>query len=248
MPDTRSHRGPHPEDADLFAPANWPRLQAAVDDYSWLRGREYAEPSAIKTVGDRYELNARQRMAVVRSSCSDEAMRGRFASQIAPDAMAGQPLCIDGFNVLTTIEVALGGGVVLAARDGCYRDIASVHGTYRHVEETEPAIEIIGQVLTDLAPASCHWYFDSPVGNSGRLKLLIENLAQERGWNWNVQVAPNPDAILIASSSIVATADSMILDRCRRWLNLACEIISKKIPQTNLVPMVQPMGNRATGV
>ena len=36
VPDTRKHRGPHPEDARLFADAMLPRLRAAVADLSWL--------------------------------------------------------------------------------------------------------------------------------------------------------------------------------------------------------------------
>ena len=131
MPDTRTHRGPHPEDAELFAPEMWPRLQAAVGDYSWLLSRGYAQPSALKVVGDRYGLDQRQRMAVARCACPQEALARRRATQVPPSAVAGQPLAIDGFNLLTTIEVALGSGVVLCAQDGCYRDIAGVHGTWR---------------------------------------------------------------------------------------------------------------------
>ena len=49
----------------------------------------------------------------------------------AASELAGSDLLIDGFNVLTTIEAALGGAVVLACRDETYRDIAGLHGTYR---------------------------------------------------------------------------------------------------------------------
>ena len=42
----------------------------------------------------------------------------------------------------------MGGGIVLLARDGCYRDMASMHGTYRKVAETVPALEAIGRTRT----------------------------------------------------------------------------------------------------
>src|SRR5205823_1840313 len=58
-------------------------------------------------------------------------------------------------------EAALGGGVILLARDGCFRDMASMHGTYRKVDETVPAIRLLGQVLSVLRPSLCHWFFDS---------------------------------------------------------------------------------------
>src|SRR5204863_291589 len=36
MPDKRSHRGPHPEDAHLFSQKFWPALQSAASDLAWL--------------------------------------------------------------------------------------------------------------------------------------------------------------------------------------------------------------------
>jgi hypothetical protein len=240
MPDRRTHRGPHPEDEELFADSNWPRLRSAVTDYSWLLTRGYAEPSAIKIVGDRHALNARQRMAVARSACTDAALEQRRARQVTAAEVQGQPLWIDGFNVLTTVEVALGGGVVLAARDGTCRDIAGVHGTYRNVEETRPAIDLVGQTLQALAPAGCVWLLDSPVGNSGRLKTILIEIATGSGWPWKVQLVQNPDPILIASSSIVATADSMILDGCQSWFNLVPQVIAS-IPSARVIPMTGGM-------
>lgn len=237
MPDRRVHRGSHPEDAELFAPAAWPRLQAATGDYSWLLTRGYAEPSAIKIVGDRYALNERQRVAVARSACSDQAVEVRRAKQVAPEAIRGQPLWIDAFNLLTTIEVALGGGVILAARDGCYRDIASVHGTYRKVEETRPSIELAGRLIHELRPGECVWYLDRPVGNSGRLRSILLEVARERNWNWHVELVANPDPILSTATAIVATADSVILDQCARWANLAREVIDRFVPDAHVVPV-----------
>lgn len=77
MPETRKHRGPHPNDPKLFAAAHVPRLCQAVADLSWLLGRGYAINSALKLTGDRYNLTDRQRLAVRRSACSDEAVDRR---------------------------------------------------------------------------------------------------------------------------------------------------------------------------
>ena len=70
MPDRRTHRGPHPEDHRLFNASSLPSLRAATSDLSFLLGRSYAMGSALKVVGDRYQLTARQRGAVLRSACS----------------------------------------------------------------------------------------------------------------------------------------------------------------------------------
>lgn len=43
MPDTRSHRGPHPADVEFFTPQKLPALHQAVADYSLLLTKGYAE-------------------------------------------------------------------------------------------------------------------------------------------------------------------------------------------------------------
>jgi hypothetical protein len=239
MPDTRAHRGPHPEDAELFHPSKWPDLQSAVADYSWLLGRGYASPSAIKTVGDRYALNQRQRIAVVRSSCTDAQRTSRLTRQLNPAHVAGQNLSVDGFNVLTTIEVALGRGVILAARDGTVRDIASIHGTYRTVEETRPALDLLLTAIRSLAPRHTIILLDSPVGNSGRLAATTKSAAAELNFPCEVVLVPNPDSILIASPDVIATADSVILDAAERWFNLARHVIESMNPPVQAVPMAR---------
>jgi hypothetical protein len=231
MPDRRSHRGAHPEDAALFAAANVPRLRDAVGDVSWLLTRGYAEPSALKVVGDRYALDARQRTAVMRCACSDDALARRRARLEPVGALRGGQVLLDGYNVLLTVEAALGGGVILGARDGCFRDLASVHGTYRSVEETRPALRLIGRTLAEAAPATCTWYLDSPISNSGRLRQTMEHVARERGWAWNVQLVPDPDRVLSAAGddAVVASADSVILDACARWTNLARAVVARHV-------------------
>ena len=67
------------------------------------------------------------------------------------EQLRGAALWLDGYNVLTTIEAALAGGVILAARDGTYRDMASMHGSYRKVAETLPALELLGRTIAALS-------------------------------------------------------------------------------------------------
>jgi hypothetical protein len=237
VPDTRSHRGPHPQDGELFAESVWPALGEAVADLSWLLSHGYAINSALKLVGDRLQLGERQRLAVMRSACSDEALAQRRRTQVSWDQLAGQRVDLDGFNVLTSVEAALADGVILCGRDSCYRDMASMHGSYRKVAETQPALVLIGQVLQDAGVAECHWLLDRPVSNSGRLKTIIGQVAAERGWTWQAELATDVDGVLVQSAAIVASADCAVLDRCRRWSNLACEVIRRRVPAARVVPL-----------
>jgi hypothetical protein len=237
LPDTRTHRGAHPEDARLFDPEVWPALRLATADLSWLLSHGYASTSALKLVGDRHKLAARQRIAVARSACSDFARRDRLGRQVDLSRLRGETLWLDGYNVLTTIEAALAGGVILAARDGCYRDMASVHGTYRKVEETVPALGLVGRWTSALGVAACRWYLDRPVSNSGRLKRIMLDAADAEHWDWQVELAFNPDAVLAATDAVVATADSVVLDRCGRWVNLARQIVAAEVPSARIVEL-----------
>ncbi len=235
MPDTRTHRGPDPRDADSFGPSSLPALRTAVLDLSWLLSRGYAPVSALKLVGDRWSLTERQRMAVRRSACSDEARIRRRAGERAAAELAGVELWIDGFNVVTTIETWLGGGVVLRCRDGAYRDLAGVHGTYRRVAETLPSLEILGAGLAGLGVRRARWFFDRPVSNSGRIGTLVRQNAAERSCDWPVELVDNPDPILKRSTEIVATADSAILDAGPRWFNLVRHLIESAIGRAPVI-------------
>ncbi len=237
MPDRRKHRGPHPEDARLFAAEVRPVLCEAAGELCWLLSRGYASKSALKLVGDRHDLLARQRTAVARCACSDAAAEQRQRRRLGPEQLAGRALWLDGYNVLTTVEAALAGGVVLPGRDGTYRDMASMHGSYRKVNETLPALELIGRTIEAFDVAECLWYLDRPVSNSGRLKELMQETAAARGWPWRIELVQDPDTVLGATDQIVVTADSAILDRCGRWFNLARETIDRHVPDARIMEM-----------
>jgi hypothetical protein len=239
MPDTRRHRGPHPQDADLFAQAVHPTLRQAAAHLSWLLSRGYAQRSSLKLVGDRFGLVERQRRAVLRSACSDAARADRVARRVEIAQLCGRTVAIDGFNLLTTIEAALAGGVLLLGSEGALRDMASMHGSYRKVHETRPALELIGGFCERAGVGRCHWWLDQPVSNSARLRTIMLELAEEHGWTWQVTLHPNPDMPLCQTDQIVVSADAAILDACRHWHNLAAELVAAHVPDAWMVDFRQ---------
>ena len=237
MPDKRTHRGPHPADAKLFASAVIPTLAVGLADFSLLLTKGYAEKSSLKLVCDRFSLTERQRLAIMRSACSDQQLACRKQRCIPIEDIPGQPISIDGYNVLITIEAAMSGGIVFKGRDGCFRDLASIHGTYRKVTETIPAVELIGGFLKEVGISKALWLLDSPVSNSGRLKTLIGELARKNDWDWEIQLLLSPDRELKKTTAVVASSDSVVLDGCKRWVNLARAIIEEKLPKSHLVDL-----------
>ncbi|MEQ8764015.1 MAG: DUF434 domain-containing protein [Planctomycetota bacterium] len=236
MPDHRRHRGPAPEDARAFRAEKLPELRAAVSDLSWLLGRDYPDTASLELVGNRYRLTKRQRQAVSSVAAAEETVRARSSRRCTIQASSFSRLTIDGHNILTTLEAALSGGVVLPTRDGTHRDLASVHGTYRQVSETVPALELLGQHTKAAGLERCDWLLDRPVSNSGRLKETILRVASENGWTWTVELVQDPDPILAASQKLIATADRVILDRCGPWVDLIGEVLPD-IPEAWIVDL-----------
>uniref|UniRef100_B8HK41 DUF434 domain-containing protein n=1 Tax=Cyanothece sp. (strain PCC 7425 / ATCC 29141) TaxID=395961 RepID=B8HK41_CYAP4 len=220
------HRGAHPQDQDCFSPDQWEVLCLAITDLSWLLGRGYAVRSALKLVGDRYELRERQRLAVLRSSCAPQVAVARQQTRCDLNALAGGVVAIDGFNCLITVEAALAGGVLLRGLDGALRDLASVHGSYRRVEETNQAIALLGQILANVSPASVIWFLDRPVSNSGQLRERLLAMAETQDWPWQVELVLSADHAVISSGAIVASSDGPVLDRCQHWVDLPQAVVA----------------------
>jgi hypothetical protein len=205
------------------------RLRPAVDDLCWLLSRDYPPVASVKLVGDRHDLSRTQRIAVRRMSCSASQAQQRRGRQVnAPTALiqvnAPTALIIDGYNVLTTVQVALAGGVLLHCADGTVRDMAGMHGQWRGAADA--AFEAIATTLKRLHIDTAHWLFDAPVKGSGALA------AQARGRvGWTAEVVRDPDPLLIDETGVIATADAGILDACGAWFDLASAVVTALSPR-----------------
>lgn len=237
MPDKRKHRGPHPVDKKLFREENIPLLKAAVQDYSLLLSKGYPEKGSLKLVGDRFSLTKRQRTAVMRCACSNEQLDSRNRRRVGFEQITDNEVIIDGYNTLITVESALAGAVIFKSRDKTYKDLASIHGTYRKIEETVPAAELIGDFLEEKGIERTTWLLDKPVSNSGRLKKILLELAEQKNWNWRLELEYNPDEILKEGNLPVISSDSAVLDKCKTWVNLGEQLITERIPDVWLVDL-----------
>lgn len=236
MPDTRTHRGPHPSDRKLFASECLAKLREAMADYCWLLTRGYSD-AALKLVGDHFQLAERQRIALKRGGCSKPAADRRRARRVELGELAGQRLGVDGFNCLITVEAALSGGVVLRGVDGSHRDLASVHGTYRHVSETPRALHHLCATLAAARPETVTWFLDSPVSNSGRLATLMRESFEEQALSWNVELVKNADRSLQEARAIAASSDGAVLDASEAWVDLAGATVLQSVPEAWIVDL-----------
>ena len=196
----------------------------------WLLSRGYPRKSSLALVGNRYCLRERQRVAINRACCSQEQIKDRLAKLVDSPV----ELAVDGFNLITTVEAALGGGILLHCLDSSIRDMASLHGSYKRVQETPIALQLIAQA-TDGCPL--HWYLDRPVSNSGRLSTMILDFACREGLDWKVELVPDPDPVLKELGITVATSDSAILDAASGWCNLTSQLLELVPGPIQLIPL-----------
>lgn len=233
MPDKRRHRGKHPSDDKIFSVNELKKIRAAISDLNFLLSRGYNPGSALKIVGDNYMLLQRQRLVLMHNACSDQSLKKRKQSEVSLGQI--KELTIDGYNFLITLEAAFSGACIFKGREGCYRDLSSLYGNYKKVEETIPAIEKTGQVLFG-SGIEVLWIFDAPVSNSGRLASLIREVSNSFGWGWGADTAMNPDKVILDLNKTAVSSDSYILDNCLSWINLP-ELIIPEIPNRNIIKL-----------
>ncbi len=138
---------------------------------------------------------------------------------------------------MITLEAALSGGPLFIGVDECIRDLSSVHGSYRLVEETERAIYMVGAALQYFGASSVMWMLDRPVSNSGRLATRIAEIVIQRGWPWRVEVVFNPDGMIVSSTAVAISSDSSILNRVERWADLKTYLLAREIPNAWMIDL-----------
>ena len=234
-------RGYHPADSKSFTGSGLASLRQAAKELHWLLDQGYHLAPAAVFVSNHHQLTSRQRTALTRSTASSQKLAARARRQLAGSQLAQKHLLIDGFNLIISLETALAGSALFLGADGALRDLAGLRGSYRLIGQTGQALDLLGDFLTGLSLAAATVYLDAPVANSGRLAQLIRHKAT--GWPFACQVktVPDPD-LLLAGQAMIASSDSVLLDNCQSWYNLARELIREFIPQAWIVDLRLPSG------
>jgi hypothetical protein len=219
----------HLADSALFGAATEKnKLQLGLEDMYYLLSRDYPQKASLALVGNRYDLIRRQQLALQGMSCSKQQLENRRNKELNSSDLKNKTLYIDGFNLLILLETAYSGGFVFKGLDGCYRDISSVHGTYKMIGETGDVLIWIGEILQKLEVEKVIWIFDAPVSNSGKLKGFCYELAEKHHFPWEIYLENDPDKYLIAGDKLVCSSDAWILDECSTWFNLGAWIINNE--------------------
>lgn len=227
MSDKIVRRGYVSTDIKEFNEEAMKKLKEAQKDIFMLINRRYDIKKVSTFVGNHYLLSERQRMALMRSTSSKLALEIRRKKEITI-SLKEKTVYIDGFNLIITLEVALSGSTLMKCMDGTIRDLAGLRGTYKQIDKTDIAINLIGEKLYELKVNKVVFYLDSPISNSGRLKMKILELLNKYSYNVEVYLVNNADIILEKLENVI-TSDAIILDKCKSWINLALNIIDESL-------------------
>lgn len=223
-----SRRGYVPEDEKQFTGKQLELLKKAADEVQFLLDQGYDVKPVTIFVGNHYLFSERQRLALARTVSSREWIQKRRTKELLQNGPDSLPECVhvDGFNMIITLEVALSGSPVFYCRDSVLRDLAGLRGTYRVIDKTQRAVELILEQLDLLNISEACFYLDAPVSNSGRLSGLILQCAGEYHVSVKTQIIPDVDRVLEQSEGVVS-GDAIILNRCKSWLNMMPAIVER---------------------
>lgn len=219
-------RGYVPEDDNNFSPDSLLLLRRASAHVVYLINEGYDLKQAATFAGNHFQLSERQRLAIMRSVSTEDQLKKRREKQIPVSELSGKTVWIDGFNMIITLEVMLNRTILLKCMDGTIRDLASLRGTYRLIAETKAAVRLMFDVLAEAGIKEAKILLDQPVSNSGRLKILIAEAGEGYPFGLDIQILRDVDRELYLKENVI-TSDSVILDRCRSWTDLAEECVKR---------------------
>ena len=223
-------RGYVPEDERNFSREAIHTMRTASRHVRYLIGEGYDLKQASTFVGNHFLLSERQRLAIMRSLATDEQLAVRQSRQVQISDLDGKEVWIDGFNTIITLEVMFSEGILFECMDGTIRDLAALRGTYRLIPETSGAVRMMLRTLQESRISKATILLDEPVSNSGRLKALIADIGEEFAYGLDIQILRDVDRSLYGRENVI-TSDSVILDHCVSWVNLAAECGKEKEAQ-----------------
>ncbi len=209
-------------------------LQQAARDFRYLLNRGYPRENSLTLVGNRYDLPRRERQLLYRGVFAGLVAAARKAKLWQLADLAGQPLALDGHNVLITLESAIQGLPLVAADDGFLRDVSQISRAYRDSPITRQALALMAEFVSRHHPGPLTILFDAPMKRSGELAHLTREIFGAQGLYTEARAVPVPEHELLEFPGPVATSDTHLIDSKEVVVDLAGEIIRGELSGQNL--------------
>ena len=203
-------------------------LTQAARDFRYLLNRGYPREASLVLVGNRYALPYPARQLLHRGVFPDEVAKIRRAKLHLLSELIGQPLALDGHNVLITLESAIKGRPLVAADDGFVRDVAQLSRAYRDSPVTRQALALLAAHISRHQPGPLTILYDAPMKRSGELADQTRQIFAARGLAAGARALPVPERELLALKGPLATSDTHLIDAGEVIVDLAGEIIRRE--------------------
>ena len=200
-------------------------VKEAAADLRYLLTRGYPRPASLALVGNRYNLDQTARRLLHRGVFAPLEAAARRARLRRLNDLAGQPLGVDGHNVLITLECALKGLPLVAADDGFIRDVGQVSRGFRPSAATDRILALLADYLAAHQIGPIRLFYDAPLSRSGELARRTETVFASRGLVVEARAVPVPEPELLALACPLATSDTALIDQAPAVVDLAGEII-----------------------
>lgn len=203
-------------------------IKEAAADFRYLLSRGYSRQAALALVGNRYQLNHIARQILHRGVFAPEVAQARRAKLRLLRDLEGQPLGLDGHNLLITLECAIQRLPLVAADDGFIRDVGQVSRAFRASRKTEQALILLGDYLARRQAGPVSVFYDAPMSLSGELARRTRELWTARGLMVEAAAVPVPERELLLYSGPIASSDTALIDAHEVVVDPAGEIIRQE--------------------
>jgi hypothetical protein len=202
----------------------WLLFQAA-SDFFFLLNKAYPRTTALDLTGNRYGLNALERMLLSRGLFSRQEALARRGKREMGQGWQGRLLVVDGHNVQITIESYIEGRPLLKANDGALRDLAAQSYRFRLTESSNVALDMLIRFFERFVPHEVLFLFDQPMSRSGELAAVYRDRLARAGISGTARATPVPEREFPYGRCVAASSDRAVLDSSTRWMDLACRVI-----------------------
>ncbi|MDP3182310.1 MAG: DUF434 domain-containing protein [Desulfobaccales bacterium] len=205
-----------------------PLLKEAARDLRHLLARGYPRGASLTLVGNRYNLHHTARQLLHRGVFAPAEAAARRAKLRLLKDLTGQPLGVDGHNVLITLECALRRLPLVAADDGFIRDVGQVSRAFRPSTETDKVLNLLAAYLAKHQVGRLSVFYDAPLSFSGELARRTTEIWAARGLLVAAAAAPVPERELVNCKGPICTSDTGLIDAHPEVVDLAGEIIRQE--------------------
>ncbi|MDI6853889.1 MAG: DUF434 domain-containing protein [Deltaproteobacteria bacterium] len=214
-------------------------LRQAAGDFRFLLDRGYPRQAGLVLVGNRYGLDRSARQMLHRGVFAADKARERRAKLRLLTEAGGEPLAVDGHNVLITLECAFRGLPVIVGDDGFIRDVAQISRAFRVNRDTERVLELLAYYLKEHHVSRVTVLYDAPMSKSGDLARRTREVFEEVGLAGEARAVPVPEQELLTFPGLVATSDTHLIDAREIIVDVAGEIIRRERAQGNFIQIIE---------